>query len=64
MIATARESIDECRLAASSADGALVRLANELRKSEQHSRRIEVEGLRDHVLYVLARLRHATGGEG
>ena len=64
MITTAREAIDECRLAASSADGALVRLARCLRDAESHSRRIEVEGLRDHVLCVLARLRHTTGGEG
>jgi hypothetical protein len=63
-VITTRQHVTECRLAASAADGALVRLARELGRLEEHSRRMEIDGLRDHVLCVLARLRKVTGGVG
>lgn len=59
---TKRSAIEECRLATAAADGALVRLAKALREAEDHGAGIAVEGLRDHVLCVLARLRKVTGG--
>jgi len=60
---TKRSAIDECRLAASAADGALARLAKVLGEAECHHPRIVADGLRDHVLYVLSRLRRVTGGD-
>lgn len=58
---TKRSAIDECRVAASAADGALARLAKLLGEAEEHHPRIVVDGLRDHVQCVLARLRKVTG---